>query len=101
MLEPRLEPGHQHLALVLAYPAVLVRAHPADRLLDRIEFADAFERLARDRGVAPLGDVKELAAQMCPAEGKRNRLAGCGGGDRLVGGVTVALHDAAILIEEL
>jgi len=65
MLEPRLEPGHQHLALVLAYPAVLVRAHPADRLLDRIEFGNAFESLARDRGVAALGDVKELAAQMC------------------------------------
>ena len=101
MLEPRLEPRHQHLAFVLAYLAALVGGHPADRLLDRIEFGNPIERLARDRGVAALGDIEELAAQMCPAEGKRNRLAGCGGGDRLVGGVTVALHDAAILIEEL
>jgi hypothetical protein len=101
LLEPRLESRHQHLALVLSHPAALIGGYPADRLLDRIEFCNAFECLARDRSVAALGDVEELAAQMCPAEGKRNRLAGCGSGDRLVGGITVALHDAAILIEEL
>src|SRR4051794_39383133 len=69
-LEPAPEPLHQWLAFVLAYRATLVGAHAADRLLDGIELADAFERLARDRGIAALGDVEELAAQMCPAEGE-------------------------------
>src|ERR1700692_3923714 len=38
---------------------------------------------------------------MRPAEGERNGLAGCGSGDRLIGSITITLHDAAITIEEL
>src|ERR1700740_2056530 len=37
---------------------------------------------------------------MRPAEGERNGLAG-GGGNLLVGGIAVALHDAAIALEQL
>src|SRR4249919_4166330 len=41
------------------------------------------------------------AAQMRPAKGQRDRLAGCLVGNGLVGRVSVALHDAAIAIEQL
>src|SRR5262245_56087629 len=80
--------------------AVHRRAHSPDRLLDCIERGNAFERLARDRRIAALGDVEEPAAQMRPAEGKRDGLARRGS-NLLVGGITVALHDAAIALEQL
>src|SRR5215470_6918876 len=100
MLEPGFERCHQRLALVLAHPAPFIGAHSPDRLLDCIERGNAFERLARDRRIAALGDVEEPAAQMRPAEGKRDGLARRGS-NLLVGGIAVALHDAAIALEQL
>ena len=76
LLEPGLERQHERLALFLAHGAALVGASAADRLLDRVERGDALERLAGDRRVAALGDVEELAPQVRPAEGERDRLAG-------------------------
>jgi hypothetical protein len=58
----------------------------ADRLLDRIERGDAFECFTSDRRVAALGDVEEFATQMSPTERERNRFAGFGVGNCLVGG---------------
>ena len=49
----------------------------------------------------PLAMSKKLAPQMGPAEGERDRLAAGCVGDRLVGRISVALHDAAIAIEQL
>lgn len=74
--------------------------HSPDRLLDRIERSDTFQRFARDRRIAALGDVEEPAAQVRPTEGKRDGLAP-GGGNLLVGGIAIALHDAALAFEQL
>ena len=53
-------------------------------------------------GALPLlAMVVEPAAQMRPAEGERDGLARRLGGELLVGGVAVALHDAAIAVEQL
>src|SRR6516165_9986296 len=101
VLEPYLEREDEWSAAFLAHRAALVGARTADRLLDRVERRDALERFAGDRRVAALGEVEEVAPQMCPAEGQRDRLAGCLVGDAFVGRVAVALHDAAIAIEQL
>jgi len=58
-------------------------------------------RLARDRRIAALGDIEETAAQVRSAERERDRLARRFVGDGLVGRIAVALHDAAITIEQL
>ena len=101
LLEPGFEREHEGLALVLAHGATLLGAAAADRLLDRIERRDAFERLAGDRRGTAFGDVEEAAPQMGPAEGERDRLVGCSVGDGLVSRISIALHDAAIAIEQL
>jgi hypothetical protein len=95
------ERDHQRPALFLAHRAAGLGALPADRLLNRIERRDAFERFAGDRSVAVLGDVEELAPQVRPTERERDRLVACGAGNGLVGGVAVTLHDAVIAIEQL
>ena len=99
LLEPSLERDDQRLALVLARLAANLGARAADRVLYSIERGDAFKRLAGDRRVSSFGEVEESAAQVRPAEGERNRLARRFGGYSFVGGVTVALHDAAIAVE--
>ena len=48
---------------------------PADRLLDQVKLGNALERFAGDRRLAILGNVKELAPQMRPAEGERDESA--------------------------
>ena len=74
----------------------LVRRAAADLGLDRVQLADAFERLGRDRRVAALGDVVEAATEVAPAEGQRQRSAGALGiGQRIIGDVAVDLQDAA------
>ena len=50
---------------------------------------------------ATLGDVEEFAAQMRPAEGERDRLVASRAGNVLVGRISIALHDAAVVIEQL
>ena len=100
-LEPRPQPDDKWSAAFLAHDAARIGATAADRLLDRIECGDAFERLAGDRRVAVFGDIEELAPQMRPAEGERDRLLAGSAGNRLIGGISVALHDAAIGPEEL
>ena len=67
----------------------------------RVERRDPFERLVGDRCVAALINVEEVAPQMRPTEGKRERLAGHGVRDRLVSRIAVALHHAVIAIEQL
>ena len=74
---------------------------PPDRLLDRIERRDALESFAGDRSGAVLGDIEEPASQVGPAESQRDRLAARCVGNALVGGISVALHDAAIVLEQL
>ena len=102
LLEPRFEFEHEGLALLLAHRAARVGAVPADRLLDRIERRDALQSFTGDRGGAVLGDVKEPASQVCPTESERDHLAAGGVvGNVLVGGIAVALHDAAIVFEQL
>src|SRR5580698_9575795 len=80
LLEPTLEYDDQRLAFVLEHAAAMVGARAADRLLYSIERGDAFERFAGDRRVAGFGEVEESAAQMRPAEGERDSLAGRFGG---------------------
>ena len=70
-LEPGLERRDERLAPLLAHRAPLVGARAADRLLDRIERGDAFERLTGDRRFT-LGVVEEPAPQVRPAEGERD-----------------------------
>ena len=101
LLEPGFERDHQGLASFLAHGAALLGAAAADRLLDRIERSNAHERFAGDRSRTALGDVEEAAPQMGPAEGKRDRIAALGVGNGLVSLVPIALHDAAIAIEQL
>src|SRR2546423_3755918 len=79
----------------------LAGAFSSDRLLDRIERRNALKSFAGDRRAAAFGDVEESSAQMRPTEGKHDRLAAGCIGNGLVGGVSIALHDAAIVIEQL
>lgn len=67
------------------------------RLLDGVDLRNARHSLGGNRRIAALGDLEELAPQVAPAEGDgdpvRRQL--------LVGGIAVALHDAAIVGEQL
>ena len=100
MLEPGLERHDERFALLQAHPTPLVGAHSPDRLLDRVERSDPFERLAGDRRSA-LGLIEDPAAQMRPAESERDPAVEPPGGDRLVSGVAVALDDALLFVEHL
>jgi hypothetical protein len=99
LFEPGFESQYQRLALFLAHGTALVGRSAADRFLDHIERGDAFECFGRDRCRTALCDIEELSSQVCPAEGERDGFAEifCVG-NVLVGGVSVALHDAAITI---
>jgi hypothetical protein len=99
VLEPALERYYQGLAPFLARPAPIIGVHSPDCLLDGIERSNPFKRFARDRPIATFGDIVEPPAQVRPTEGERDHLAG-GGGNLLVGGIAVALHDAAIAFEQ-
>src|SRR5260370_1175249 len=100
---PEIDQPGQHLGEIgLRGDAMeLAGSAAADRLLDRIQDRDAFERLAGDRRGAALSELEEPAPQVGPAEGERDRLAAGGVGDGLVGRIPVALHDAAIAIKQL
>src|SRR3954468_1731906 len=100
LLKPGLERCHERLAVVLAHPAPVISAHSSDRLLDRIERSDPLKRFACDRRITALGDVEEPAAQMRPTEGQRDGPARRGS-NLLVGGIAIALHDAAIALKQL
>ena len=101
MLEPGLESEHERLASFLPCRATRSGGLAIDRLLDHVKPGDTLERFARDRCMTVLGNIEELAPQMGPTEGERDRLSACAAGDGLVGCISVALHDAAITIEEL
>src|SRR5207245_10678780 len=92
LFEPPFELKHERLALLLAHGTTLEGSVPPDRLLDRIERRDALEGFACDRSGAVLGDIEEPASQV---GSERDRLAACCVGNALVGGISVALHDAA------
>ena len=60
----------QRRGLRLADPQSMVRRLAVDPLLDGVELADPFQRLARQRRCAACGvDVVELAPDVCPAGG--------------------------------
>ena len=73
----------------------------ADCFFYQIELRDTLECLAGDRRAAAFGNVEEFAAQMRPAEGERDRLAARRAGNVLVGRISIALHDAAVVLEQL
>src|SRR5262249_5023410 len=99
LFEPPFGLEHERLALLLApQGTTLAGSMPPDRLLDRIERRDALEGFACDRSGAVLGDIEEPASQVGPVESERDRLAACCVGNALVGGISVALHDAAIVL---
>ena len=100
MLEPGPERHDERFAVLLAHAATLVGACAPDRLLDRVERGDSLKRLTGDWRFT-LGVVEEPAPQVRPAEGERDPAIGRLGGDRLVGGVTVALNNARIIVEQL
>src|SRR5260370_20346229 len=100
LFEPPFELKHERLALFLAHGTTLEGSVPPDCLLDRIERRDALEGFACDRSGAVLGDIEEPASQVGPAESERDRLAACCVRNALVGGISVALHDAAIPLEQ-
>jgi hypothetical protein len=101
LLEPGLERRHKRLAALLTHRAALIGAAAPDRLLDGIQGGDALERLAGDRRGTALRDVVEAAPQMGPAKSQGDCLLALGVGNVLVGRVPIALHDAAIAIEQL
>ena len=100
LLGERLGESLERMPLLQAHPTPLVGAHSPDRLLDRVERSDPFERLAGDRRSA-LGLIEDPAAQMRPAESERDPAVEPPGGDRLVSGVAVALDDALLFVEHL
>src|SRR5215467_13817535 len=101
LLEPGLECRHERLAALLAHRAALIGTAAPERLLDGIQGGNARERLAGDRRGTALRDVVEAAPQMGPAKSQGDCLLAFGVGNGLVGRVPVALHDAAIAIEQL
>src|SRR5256885_555616 len=101
LLKPGFERLHERLALVLAYRMARVSTVPTDCLLDRIELRDSLKSFARDRCVAALGNIEEVAPKMAPAESKRDRCARCRISKGLVRGISIALHDPAVVVEQL
>ena len=102
LFEPGFESQHDRLALFLAHGTALAGRSAADCLFNRVEKSNAFEGFAPDGGGAALGDVEESSPQMRPAEGKRDGVAErIRAGNALVGRVSVALHDATIVREQL
>ena len=80
----------------------------ASALLPRIVFSIAYSAAMRSRASLAIGAEppfaisKNFSSQVCPAEGERDRVAGpCIIGNGLVSRVSVALHDAAIALEQL
>jgi hypothetical protein len=87
--------------LLFSCRTALAGALAPDRLLDCIEDSNALKSFAGDRRRAALGDVEELAPQMGPAKGERDCLVTRSVRNRLVSRITVAVHDAAIVVEQL
>jgi hypothetical protein len=85
LLEPRLERHYERLAL--SWRTLRLTSDP-------------FERFAGDRSGA-FGLIKEPAPPAGPAEGEHDPAVRRIGGDVFEGGVTVALDDAPIAIEQL
>src|SRR5262245_54207523 len=67
LFEKAFERKHEWFAACEALRPALVGTLTAE-LFDRIERGDEFERLARDRCRAALGDIEELPPQVCPTE---------------------------------
>ena len=67
-----------------------------DDLLDRIELANAIERLFGDRRAGGGVDVKELAPHMCPAASLDNPTAG---EQFIEPGIAIGVNDAAELLQ--
>lgn len=94
------ERDHEKLTAFLAHGTARVGAVSSDGLLDRVERGNALERFAGDWRVAAFGNVEKPAPQMGPTEREHNRFTRFGAGNGLVGGIAIALHDAAITLQQ-
>ena len=97
MLEEHLEGVDERARSCLAHGTALIGTCATHVLLDDVDLRNARHSLGGNRRIAALGDLEELAPQVAPAEGDgdpvRRQL--------LAGGIAVALHDAAIVGEQL
>src|SRR5262247_273660 len=70
---------------------------PPHILLDDVDLRNARHGFSGDRRIAALGDLKEFTPQVAPAKGDCDPLRR----QLLVRGIAIALHDAAIVCEQL
>src|SRR6516164_6700951 len=97
MLEEDLQRLDERARFCLTHNAARIGACAAHILLDGVDLRDACNRFGGDWRIAALGDLEQLAPQMAPAEGDGNPVCR----QLLVRSIAVALHDAAIVCEQL
>jgi len=100
-LQPGLQRIDDRLGSRLSLGAAHLRGAATDLGLDGVQFADAHQRLRRDRRVASYLDLIELPPHMCPAKGEPYRLAEALLTDQLlVHGVAIDLQHAGEALYE-
>jgi hypothetical protein len=97
MLEEDLERVDEWTRSYLARGTALVGTCAAHILLDGVDLGNARNGFGGDRRIAALGYLEELASQVAPAKGDCDPVRG----QLLVRSIAVALHDAAIVREQL
>src|SRR4249919_1247273 len=97
MLEEDLERVDEWARSYLARGTALIGTCTAHILLDGVDLGNARDGFGGDGRIAALCDLEEFAPQVAPAKGDCDPVRR----QFLVRGIAVALHDAAIVCEQL
>ena len=81
----------------MARDTALIGTCTAHILLDDVDLRNARHGFSGDRRIAALGNLEEFTPQVAPAKGDCDPLRR----QLLVRGIAIALHDAAIVCEQL
>src|SRR6516165_10858876 len=97
MLEENLQGFDEGARSCLASSAARLGTGAAHVFLDSVNLRNARNRFGGDRRIAALGDLEELTPQVAPAKGDSDPVRR----QLLVRRIAVALHDAAIICQQL